>query len=91
MTLLTLDYPSCETVGAYRIDSARKVRIEVYRGRTGLEEIKSIIGAMASDPCWSPGLSAMPTACPPVSMQMTPSRRRPSACAAPFDGPADGA
>jgi len=41
------------TVGHYRIDADRRMRIEVYQGKTGLADLKSVISAMASDPCWS--------------------------------------
>ncbi len=53
MKLLTTDYPSSATVGHYQIDSGRRMRIEEYQGRTGLADLKSIITAMTSDPCWS--------------------------------------
>jgi hypothetical protein len=54
MKFLTTDYSSLGTVGRYRIDSDRRMRIEEYQGRVGLADMKSIISAMASDPCWSP-------------------------------------
>ncbi len=53
MKLLTTDYPSLGTVGRYRIDSERRMRIEEYQGKTVLGDLKSNIAAMASDPCWS--------------------------------------
>lgn len=53
MKFLTTDYPSSETVGHYRIDSERRMRIEEYRGKTELSDLKSVISSMASDPCWS--------------------------------------
>ncbi|MEO5715317.1 MAG: hypothetical protein ABIT37_17700 [Luteolibacter sp.] len=54
MKFLTTDYPSEGTVGHYRIDSDRRMRIEEYQGKVGLADLKSIIYSMASDPCWSP-------------------------------------
>ena len=53
MKFLTSDYSSLGTVGRYRIDSERRVRIEEYRGKTGLADLKAVISSMASDPCWS--------------------------------------
>ncbi|MES2659402.1 MAG: hypothetical protein V4689_12350 [Verrucomicrobiota bacterium] len=54
MKFLTTDYPSSGTVGRYRIDAERRMRIEEYQGKTGLSDLKANISAMASDPCWSP-------------------------------------
>jgi hypothetical protein len=54
MKFLTTDYTSSAAVGSYRIDSDRRMRIEEYQGKVGLSDLKSIIGSMASDPCWSP-------------------------------------
>lgn len=53
MKFLTTDYSSPETVGQYRIDGERKLRIEEYRGKVGLSDLRSMIAAMSSDPCWS--------------------------------------
>ncbi len=53
MKLLTSDYSSPGAVGRYRIDSDRRMRIEEYQGDVGLAELKRVISAMASDPCWS--------------------------------------
>lgn len=47
------DYSPKGTTAGYRIDSDRRMRIEEYRGKTGLVDLKSIISAMVSDPCWS--------------------------------------
>lgn len=54
MKFLTTDYTSSCAVGNYRIDSDRRMRIEEYQGHVGLSDMKAIISAMASDPCWSP-------------------------------------
>lgn len=54
MKFLTTDYSSLGKVGRYRIDSDRRVRIEEYQGSVELADMKSVISAMASDPCWSP-------------------------------------
>jgi hypothetical protein len=53
MKFLTTDYPSSANVGHYRIDAERRVRIEEYRGKVGLADLRSVASAMASDPCWS--------------------------------------
>lgn len=53
MKFLTTDYSSLSTVGHYRIDADRKMRIEEYQGKTGLADLKSVMSSMASDPCWS--------------------------------------
>lgn len=54
MKFLTTDYTSTASVGRYEIDTARGMRIEEYRGKVGLEDLRSILTAMASDPCRSP-------------------------------------
>ncbi len=54
MKFSTTDYPSPTNVGRYRIDTGRRMRIEEYQGKVGLADLKSIVSAMASDPCWSP-------------------------------------
>lgn len=53
MKFLTTDYSASGTVGNYRIDTDRRMRIEEYQGKTGLSDLKSIISSMTSDPCWS--------------------------------------
>lgn len=59
MKLLTTDYPPEGTVGHYRIDSDRRMRIEEYQGRVGLMDLKALIAAMVSDPCWSPDFNGL--------------------------------
>lgn len=54
MKFLTTDYSSTVSVGRYRIDTERRMRIEEYQGKVGLADLRSIVSAMASDPCWSP-------------------------------------
>lgn len=54
MKFLTTDNPSSANVGSYRIDAGKRVRIEEYRGKVGLADLRSMVTAMASDPCWSP-------------------------------------
>lgn len=54
MKFLTTDYSSTVSVGRYRIDTGRRLRIEEYQGKVGLADLRSIVSAMASDPCWSP-------------------------------------
>ncbi len=54
MKFLTTEYPAAVNVGRYRIDNERRVRIEEYQGKVGLADLRSVISAMASDPCWSP-------------------------------------
>jgi hypothetical protein len=55
MKFLSTDYPSTVSVGRYQIDSERGIRVEEYRGKVILDDLKSIVSAMSSDPCWSPG------------------------------------
>lgn len=52
MKFSTTDYPSTES--GYRIDTDRRMRIEEYHGKVTLGDLRSIVSAMASDPCWSP-------------------------------------
>jgi len=54
MKFLSTDYSSTVTVGRYRIDTDRRIRIEEYQGKVGLGDLRSIVSAMASDPCWKP-------------------------------------
>ena len=54
MKFLTTDYPSTASVGHYRIDTDRGMRIEKYQGKIGLADVRSVVSAMSSDPCWSP-------------------------------------
>jgi len=54
MKFLTTDYSSMVSVGRYRIDTDRGMRIEEYQGKVVLSDLRSIVSAMASDPCWSP-------------------------------------
>jgi len=54
MKLLTTDYPTLVSVARYRIDPPRKVRTEEYQGTIGLADLRHVISAMTSDPCWSP-------------------------------------
>ena len=59
MKLLTTDYPAPGTVNHYRIDSEQGRWIEEYQGNVGLNDLKAMIGAMASDPCWSSNLHGL--------------------------------
>jgi hypothetical protein len=54
MKFLTTDNSSTISVGRYRIDTERRMRIEEYQGKVVLGDLKSIVSAMSSDPCWSP-------------------------------------
>lgn len=54
MKFLTSDYPSPSTVGQYRIDRDRHLRIEQYQGKVLLSDLRSMLSAMTSDPCWNP-------------------------------------
>jgi hypothetical protein len=54
MKFLTADYSSPVNVGRYRIDPERGMRVEEYRGKVGLSDLRSVVSAMVSDPCWSP-------------------------------------
>ncbi len=53
MKLLAAGCPYTPTEENYRIDTARRMRIEEYEGDVGLDDLKATIFAMASDPCWS--------------------------------------
>lgn len=59
MKLLTTDYPFQGTVGHYRIDTERRMRIEEYQGKVGLADLKAIVASMVSDPCWSPDFNGL--------------------------------
>ena len=59
MKLLATDYPSPGTVNHYRIDSEKRRWVEEYEGKVGLMDLKTMIGAMASDPCWSSNLHGL--------------------------------
>jgi hypothetical protein len=54
MKFLTTDNSSTVSVSRYRIDTERKMRIEEYQGKVVLGDLRSIVSAMSSDPCWSP-------------------------------------
>jgi hypothetical protein len=54
MKFLTTDYPSTAVGSGYRIDADRRMRIEEYHGKVDLADLRSMVSAMASDPCWSP-------------------------------------
>jgi hypothetical protein len=54
MKFLTTDISSQASSGCYRIDMERRLCIEEYRGKVGLEDLRSIVTTMSSDPCWSP-------------------------------------
>lgn len=54
MRFLTTDISSKASGGRYRIDTERGLRVEEYEGKVGLEDLRSMVLAMASDPCWSP-------------------------------------
>ena len=49
-----LDGPSTGCGGDYRIETHRGMRVEEYHGKVTLSDLRSMLGAMASDPCWSP-------------------------------------
>ncbi|MEO8617580.1 MAG: hypothetical protein ABI600_20790 [Luteolibacter sp.] len=59
MKLLTTDYPSPGTVNHYRIDSEQRRWVEEYQGKVGLMDLKAMVAAMASDPCWSANLHGL--------------------------------
>jgi hypothetical protein len=55
MRLLTSDYSSLGTGGRYQIDTDRKLWIEEYHGKTELDDVKSVMSSLMSDPAWSSG------------------------------------
>lgn len=54
MKLLSPEYLAPLPTGRYRIDQDRKMRIEEYQGKVRLEDLRSVVSAVASDPCGSP-------------------------------------
>ena len=54
MQFSTSDYPSPVSSSGYRIDTHRGMRVEEYHGKVTLSDLRSMLAAMASDPCWSP-------------------------------------
>lgn len=54
MKFLTTEYPSPAAETQYRIDTSRGMRIEEYQGKVGLADVRGLVSAMSSDPCWSP-------------------------------------
>ena len=53
MKLLSADCPSPSTLCTYRIEPSQKLRIEEYRGRISLEDLRSMAEAVVRDPQWS--------------------------------------
>lgn len=53
------DYACPSSVGSYRIDCRRGLRIEEYQGKVGLADLKDIVRAVVSDPDWSPDLNGL--------------------------------
>lgn len=53
------DYAYPSSVGSYRIDLRRAMRIEEYEGKVGLADLKEIVRAVVSDPDWSPDLHGL--------------------------------
>jgi hypothetical protein len=53
------DYAYPASVGSYRIDARRGIRIEEYQGKVGLGDLKDIVRAVVSDPDWSPDLHGL--------------------------------
>jgi hypothetical protein len=53
------DYAYPASVGSYRIDARRGLRIEEYQGKVGLADLKEIVRAVVSDPDWSPDLHGL--------------------------------
>jgi len=53
MKLLSIDCPTPPALCRYRIDPSQRLRVEEYRGRIGLEELRSVAEAVVEDPSWS--------------------------------------
>lgn len=53
------DYAYPTSVGSYRIDTRRGIRIEEYQGKVALGDLKDIVRAVVSDPDWSPDLHGL--------------------------------
>ena len=54
MKLLNSEYPTPLPTSSYRIDGSRRTRFEEYHGKVRLEDLRSVVSAAASDPCWCP-------------------------------------
>ena len=48
-----------ESLSVYRIHPELGMRVEEYRGRVSLEDVKGLTRAMANDPRWSPDLNGL--------------------------------
>ncbi len=53
------DNSATVSAGRYRFDISRRLRIEEYFGKVELDDLKSIISAMVSDPSWSPEFNGL--------------------------------
>lgn len=54
MKLLNSEYPTPLPTSSYRIDGSRRTRFEEYHGKVRLEDLRSVVSAATSDPCWCP-------------------------------------
>lgn len=59
MSFPTTDISTTIGVGRYRIDSVRRVWLEEYLGKIGLDEMKSMVATVSDDPAWSPEFSGL--------------------------------
>lgn len=63
MKFSTTDISSEASGGRYRIDTERGLRVEEYQGKVGLEDLRTMVTTMSSDPCWSPDLHGLVDFC----------------------------
>jgi hypothetical protein len=59
MSQVCLLSPSRAAALRYEIDPERHVRVEEYHGLVGLEDIKALTRAVASDPEWEPDMNGL--------------------------------
>ncbi|MBN8456509.1 MAG: hypothetical protein J0M04_01495 [Verrucomicrobia bacterium] len=59
MSFPTTDISTTIGVGRYRIDPVRRVWLEEYLGKIGLDEMKSMVATVSDDPAWSPEFSGL--------------------------------
>ena len=59
MNLSNFYFPPPAPTCRYRIDPARRLRIEEYQGYVGLEDLRGTAEAISSDPSWSSDLHGL--------------------------------
>jgi hypothetical protein len=59
MSSVTAFQPLDDSRAGYWIDPERGIRVEEYRGQVGLDEIRWVAKAAASDPAWGPDMNGL--------------------------------